>query len=215
MKALSLPKGLGCVVCLGAHPDDIEIGAGATIAALRLQNPSTFFQFIVMAGSPIRADEARSSVKALLGAQGDIVIGEFTDGFVPYESPGDVKRFVRSALPTSDVDLVIAPQTTDRHQDHRFVGELAGQLFRDQMILGYEIVKYDGGLAAPNLYVPLTSEQAHGKVAHLGEFFPSQAPHHWFREDAFLGLMRIRGIESNADSGYAEAFVTAKVVVQP
>ncbi|MCL1594632.1 MAG: hypothetical protein M3132_09800 [Actinomycetia bacterium] len=213
MNGFSFPSDLSSVVCLGAHPDDIEIGAGGLVASLRGGYPDATFRFIVVTGSEERTAEAGVSATMLLGTNGSIVVGEFTDGFVPYENPGDVKRFVRSALPTGGIDLVIAPQLSDRHQDHAFVAALAGQLFRDQVILGYEIAKFDGGLDAPNLYVPLSSMEASAKVAHLKESFPSQLGHHWFTDDAFLALMKLRGIESNAPEGFAEGFVTTKMVV--
>ncbi|NHZ70820.1 MAG: PIG-L family deacetylase [Proteobacteria bacterium] len=213
MKGFSFPPDLKSIVCLGAHPDDIEIGAGGLVSSLRRRFPDATFRFVVVTGSEERTAEALASADGLLGDRGDIVVGDFTDGFVPYENPGDVKRFVRSALPSGTVDLVIAPQPDDPHQDHSFVAALAGQLFRNQVILGYEIAKFDGGLTAPNLYVPLSSSEATDKVAHLRASFPSQLGHHWFSDDSFLGLMRLRGIESNAPDGYAEGFVTAKMVI--
>lgn len=213
MRTLRFPSDLRSVVCLGAHPDDIEIGAGATTTMLAHQNPEAEFRFVILTGSDERKKEAISSASDLLGDRVKVAIGSFSDGFVPYKAPADAKHFVRSSIPAAGVDLVIAPQLDDRHQDHRFVAELAVQLFREQPILGYEIVKYDGGLVAPNIYVPLTESAAHAKAEHVLRYFPSQAQHRWFTPDALVGLMRIRGIEANAPEGYAESFVSHKIVL--
>ena len=49
------------------------------------------------------------------------------------------------------------------------------------------------------------------KVALLTESFQSQRDKHWFDEELFLGLMRIRGMEAVSPTGYAEAFTCRKV----
>jgi len=213
MKAFHFPSDLQSVVCLGAHPDDIEIGAGATIATLAKCFPEAIFRFIILTGSDTRKQEAAAAAREILGDRVEVLIESFSDGFVPYDDAAAAKRFVRSSMPSGPIDLILAPQLEDYHQDHRYLAEIARQLFRDSVILGYEVVKYDGGLASPNVYVHVTKEVAKKKVVHLLRSFPSQTDHHWFTEDAFLGLMRIRGIESRAPEGYAEAFVSSKVVL--
>jgi len=215
MQPFRFPAGLRTVVCLGAHPDDIEIGAGATISSLAEHVPEATFRFIILTGSDERRVEATSSATSLLGDRVEIVVGPFTDGFLPYEAPADAKRFVKTQIPDDSVDLVFAPQLEDLHQDHRFLAEVAGQLCRDTIILGYEIVKYDGGLTPPNVYVPVTESAARRKASHLRTAFPSQSNRQWFTEGAFLGLMRLRGIESNASDGYAEAFRSSKLILGP
>jgi LmbE family N-acetylglucosaminyl deacetylase len=212
MNVFRFPSDLRSVVCIGAHPDDIEIGAGATIASLARMFADTTFRFVILTGSKDRKQEAVASAEALLDGRVEVTFGSFDDGYLPYGEPAAVKQFLRSSLRSGPVDLVLAPQVDDRHQDHRYLGELATQLFRDSPILGYEIAKYDGGLVSPNVYVQITEEGAQEKTTHLHRFFPSQADHHWFTDDAFLGLMRVRGIESHAPEGYAEAFVSSKVV---
>lgn len=213
MNLFQFPQDLKMIMCLGAHPDDIEIGAFATIRFLAERYPDSQFRFVVLSGSGERRDEAVSSATALLGDRVDVVVGPFNDRSLPYDDPSEVKRFVRSEIPSGGVDLVIAPQLDDRHQDHRFIAELATQLFRDQPILGYELLKYDGGLVPPNVYLPVSKHTARQKAESIRRYFPSQADHHWFTEDAFMGLMRVRGVEANAAQGYAEAFVSTKMVI--
>lgn len=42
--------------------------------------------------------------------------------------------------------------------------------------------------------------------------FESQRSKHWFQKSTFEGLMRLRGMECNAPSGYAEGFYCRKLV---
>jgi LmbE family N-acetylglucosaminyl deacetylase len=108
---------------------------------------------------------------------------------------------------------VFGPCRTDAHQDHRFVAELLGEVCRQQPILGYEIVKYDGDLGRPNFYVPLTRETAESKAAHIRAHFGSQAAKPWFSDETFMSIMRLRGIEAGAPNEYAEAFFAPKLTV--
>jgi len=213
MKTLGFPADVSEVVCLGAHPDDIEIGAGGTIITLATRFPTARFRFAILTGSDTRQQEARTSAARLLGERVSVSIGGFNDAFVPYDDPASVKRFISGSVGAFSPDLVLAPQRDDLHQDHSFVGDVAGQVFRDSIILGYEIAKYDGGLVPPNVYVHLDRGIANSKVQHIKDAFPSQRDHAWFTDDAFTALMRIRGIESNAPGGYAEAFVSSKLVL--
>lgn len=213
MNTFRFPTEVRSVVCLGAHPDDIEIGAAGTIIGLASAYPEATFHFIIVTGSVLRQEEARASASRLLDDRVTVTVGGFADAFVPYEDPAGAKRFISSAGRSASPDLVLAPQRDDLHQDHRFVGEVAGQIWRDCMILGYEIAKYDGGLAAPNLYMPLDRATVEYKVEHIMDAFPSQRTQAWFTEDAFRSLMRLRGIESKSPSGFAEAFVCSKMVL--
>lgn len=212
MRSFGFPGGLRSVVCLGAHPDDIEIGAGGTIAAIADAEPEATFTFVVFSGTPERAVEAVGSAEGLLGNRVVVHVGDFEDSYIPYRDPAGAKDFLRSVAP-ADADLVIAPSAHDAHQDHRFVAQLAGEVLRNHATLGYEIAKYDGDLGQPSVYVPLGEREANAKVGHLHTHFASQRDKPWFDRESFLGLMRLRGIEAKAPDGYAEAFYASKIVM--
>ena len=78
--------------------------------------------------------------------------------------------------------------------------------------LEYEIPKYDGDLGSPNVFVHLDQATCQRKVQGIVETFQTQQNRHWFTADTFLALLRLRGIESAAPGGYAEAFYSRKVV---
>jgi len=201
------------IVCLGAHCDDIEIGAGATLLRLLAEHPGSSVTSVIASASPRRRAEAEAAAAAFAGGSAHTVrVGDFTENVLPTEFAA-VKTFVIDAVDPATTDLVFAPRFADRHQDHRVLAEIALQVFRDHPILRYEIAKYDGDLATPNVYVGLDDDHVERKIALLFAHFPSQAGRHWFDPDAFRGLMRVRGIECNLR--WAEGFDVDKSVWLP
>jgi LmbE family N-acetylglucosaminyl deacetylase len=202
------------LLTLGAHADDIEIGCGGTILRLVAEHPGLSVDWVVLSGEGERGGEAADSAAAFLQGAGEsrIEVERFRDGFFPYDGAG-VKRFFERLKSRVSPDLILAPRLEDRHQDHRLVAELAWNTFRDHVILEYEIPKYEGDLGQPSLYVPLAPQQAERKLELLSKHFPSQTDRSWFSDDSFLAILRLRGIESNAPSGLAEAFGARKLVL--
>lgn len=208
------PKDLKTVLCLGAHCDDIEIGCGGTILRLIQDYPHVRVYWVVFSSDPERAAEARRSADAFLqhAAGKDIRIREFRNGYFPTVA-ADIKDYFEELKAAIRPDVIFTHYRHDLHQDHRLVSELTWNTFRNHLILEYEIPKYDGDLGTPNLYVPLSEAVWRRKIATLMECFASQREKQWFTSETFAALMRLRGIESNSPSGYAEAFHGRKLVL--
>jgi len=203
-----------CVLCLGCHSDDIEIGCGGTILRLAEQHPGSRFHWVVLSAIGVRQAEAQRAANLFVGQmnlQGP-TLRSFSDSFMPFEG-AEIKKVFEELKPTVSPDLILTHFRNDAHQDHRLIAELTWNTFRDHLILEYEIPKYDGDLGQPNCYVPLSTELCEKKVRYLMDAFPSQRTKRWFEESTFLALMRLRGIECNAPSGYAEAFHLRKLVL--
>jgi LmbE family N-acetylglucosaminyl deacetylase len=200
------------ILVLGCHADDIEIGCGATLLSLLQHAPDVQVTWVVLGARDARADEARASAKAFLAGatQSTVAVHGFRDGFFPYVG-GEVKDVFEELKGAVDPDLVLTHTRHDLHQDHRLVCELTWNTFRNHLILEYEVPKYDGDLGTPNVFVPVSEELAREKARLVVEGFPTQQTKHWFDEELFLGLMRIRGTECASPSGYAEAFTGRKL----
>jgi LmbE family N-acetylglucosaminyl deacetylase len=203
------------VLCLGAHSDDIEIGCAGTLLRLQREGRKLEVTWAVLSADGRRSEEARRSAGAMLrgAASLEVVLGDLPDAHFPQEF-GKAKAFVAALRKRSDPDVVFTHRLEDRHQDHRLVAELTWQSWRDHLILEYEIQKYEGDLGQPNFFVPLARREAARKVAHLMRHFATQRSRDWFSEDAFNALMRLRGIECRAPSGFAEAFHVRKALLQ-
>ena len=195
------------VLAFGAHSDDLEIGCGGTLMRLSETYEALHVHWVVVGCE----EEAR----ALVGSDAlEVELGRFPDSFFPYRGE-DVKRFFEELKGRVRPDLIFTHYRDDLHQDHRLVCELTWNTWRDNLILEYEIPKYDGDLGRPNVFVHLDQATADRKVAHVLEHFPSQTVRHWFTDDLFRSLLRIRGMESNAPSGFAEGFYVRKLVFEP
>jgi LmbE family N-acetylglucosaminyl deacetylase len=206
-------SGLRHVVVAGAHCDDIAIGCGATLLAIREAFPQVTVSAFVLtgAGTPREAEE-RAALEAFCPGV-SVTIEDLPDARTPAHwsaAKQTLGMFSRSL--TAAADLVIGPHATDAHQDHRLLAELLVTEFRTQPIWGYEILKYESDLPHVTTYIPVSDAQARAKSALLHQHYPSQTGHAWFDEEAFLGLMRVRGAQCNAR--YAEGFVVAKSVIE-
>ena len=199
------------ILCIGAHCDDIEIGCGATLLKLIEQYEINMLKWVVFASNELRKKEAIASAKAFLKniPQKEIIVLNYRDAFLQYSSL-EIKEYFESIKANFQPHLVFTHYREDRHQDHRLLSDLTWNTFRNHLILEYEIPKYDGDLGQPNYFCQVSSAQAKRKTDILLEYFKSQKEKHWFDEETFLALMRIRGMESASPTRLAEAFYLRK-----
>ncbi len=201
------------VLCLGCHSDDIEIGGGGAILRLAEQYPDCNFHWVVFSATGVRETEARRAAELFAGSRvKTLLLKTFQDGFMPYVG-AEVKTIFEKELKQINPSLIFTHNGKDAHQDHRLISELTWNTFRNHLILEYEIPKYDGDMGQPSVFVPLETDVYQKKVRYIMDTFQSQRTKPWFQQDTFLSLMRLRGMECNAPSGYAEAFYCRKLVI--
>jgi LmbE family N-acetylglucosaminyl deacetylase len=199
------------VLCLGAHSDDIEIGCGGSLLQLFAGGRSLDVRWVVFSGNRSRAKEANESAAFWLepAQSRNVDLHDYRDGFFP-DAWAEIKKTFEGLKGSFEPDIIFTHYRDDLHQDHQIINQLTWNTFRNHFILEYEIPKYDGDMGSPNFYIPLAEKTAKAKTSALMEYFGSQNTKHWFCEELFLGLMRIRGMESCSQSGYAEGFYARK-----
>jgi LmbE family N-acetylglucosaminyl deacetylase len=202
------------VLCLGAHADDLEIGCGGTLLTLGGTGQPVAVTWVVFSAEGRRQQEARESAEVFLSRAKtkDVAVKGFRDGFFPYQGQ-DLKDEFEALKRRISPDVIFTHHRNDLHQDHRLISELTWNTFRDHLILEYEIPKYDGDLGSPNIFVELGESVAHRKVEGILTMFRTQLGKHWFSEDVFMALLRLRGMECAAADRYAEAFYGRKAVL--
>ena len=202
------------VLCRGAHSDDIEIGIGGTLLKLAKQASDLEIYWVVFSATGPRAEEARRSADDFLVgvARKQVKIGSFRESYFPSEWPA-IKDWFEEIKANFDPDVVFTHYRDDRHQDHRVLSDLAWNTFRNHLILEFEILKYDGDLGHPNVFVPLSEEFCARKIELLLKHFNTQSSKHWFTSDGFEAMHRVRGIECASATGRAEAFYCRKLVL--
>src|SRR3954465_15315162 len=198
------------LLCLGAHSDDMEIGAGGSILELLSGRRPVDVDWVVFSGDAAREKEARRSAALFLkGARSQrVIVKQFRDGFFPYEPA--IKQVFEDLKAGPAPDVVLTHFRDDRHQDHRVLSDLAWNTFRDHLVLEYEIPKYDGDLGSPNCFVALPKDICQRKIKHICDVFQTQSNKAWLTEVTFLAMLRLRGVECAAPEKYAEAFYCRK-----
>jgi len=103
--------------------------------------------------------------------------------------------------------LIFTHRIEDRHQDHRAVADLTWNTWRSHLILEYEIPKYDGDFASPNLFSPLTAALLDRKIETVIHRYRTQRDKHWFHPDLFRSVAAsgdgVRAPESLAEGSTA------------
>jgi LmbE family N-acetylglucosaminyl deacetylase len=203
------------ILCLGAHCDDIAIGCGGTLLDLAHRYPAAELLWVVLTSTEERAEEELKAADALLheAVEKRVIIKAWKDGFLPYQG-SQVKEFFEELKPTFSPDLIFTHYRGDAHQDHRLVCELTWNTYRHHLILEYEIPKYDGDIGSPNVFVPLDEAICRRKIDYILGAFHSQHGKHWFSRELFSSILRLRGMEVNAVSGYAEGFYCRKAILR-
>ena len=205
---------LSTILCLGAHADDIEIGCGGTLLKLLAEYKPAEVHWVILGANERRAEEARQSAELFLGdaTESRLTVKSFRDTFFPYEG-ARIKEYFRQLQSEVSPDVVFTCRREDMHQDHRLVAELTWNAFRNHLIFEYEIPKYEGDLGAPNIFVPLDKPTCQKKVDYIDRAFQSQHDKPWFADETFWSLLRIRGVECNSPSGYAEGLHCRKLTI--
>ncbi len=200
------------ILCLGAHCDDIEIGAGGTLLKIISEYKIGKVLWEVFASNEARKAEAESSAEKFLAdvAGKKVNVHSYRDGFLPFQAQ-EIKEYFESLKTEISPDLILTHYRNDLHQDHRLINQLTWNTWRDHLILEYEIPKYDGDMGVPNFYVSLDENHVARKSNILIESFASQRSKHWFSDETFRALPRLRGVE--AATVFAEAFYARKIIV--
>jgi LmbE family N-acetylglucosaminyl deacetylase len=200
------------ILLLGAHSDDIEIGAGATILSLIAGGADLDIMWCVLSGGADRQAEARASAAEFLASspRAEVEILGFRDGFFPQQGE-QIKGWFETLKTRRNPDIIFTHYRDDAHQDHREVCRTTWNTFRDNLILEYEIPKWDGDLGQPNIFMPIAPSTLERKIILLERHFKSQHSKHWYDLETFRGLARLRGNECRAPERYAEAFYSRKL----
>ena len=151
----------GQAVFIGAHSDDIEIGAGGTLVKLLERNWDVFACIVTDETDPLvaaaRRREALESCATLgLRPQQVFFLG-LSDGYVTVTREG-VDR-LRAAIKQHNIqpELVFTHSHADCHNDHRAVCELVHAAFRQKVILGFPIINsLNETLFIPQVYCDIT-----------------------------------------------------------
>ena len=198
------------MLCLGAHSDDIEIGCGGTVLQLLDARPDLEVDWVVLTAPGERADEASASAERFLTGAGETGCASraFGSAISPISQRLGVVR--RPGRDRSRPGVVPVARRRPPGPSHR--SELVGNTSRNQLVLEYEIPKFDGDLGRP--LCTSISRNGMPRRSWRGSLrdFPARSGREWFTDETFRALLRLRGDREPRPSGLAEAFHCSKLV---
>jgi LmbE family N-acetylglucosaminyl deacetylase len=212
------------ILAVGAHPDDIELGCGATLALFKQRGHEVYLLVLTKgeaSGDPkLREKECEQSARTL-GADkvffGNLEDTKIADGV---ETIMAIERLIKELKP----NIIFAHSPKDGHQDHRNVGLAAISAARNSK----KVLLYESPAALreflPQVFVDVTSTfdiklealKAFGtqvsKVYFKGQNLNHKAHRIPYVSNASEGLARYRGFQAGVT--LAEAFEVGKFVLE-
>ena len=189
---------------LGAHPDDIELGAGATIAKATSHGVTCFAGiFSTFKDSQASFNLIEESLSALKILGVNKVNTRFFD--FPVRNFPDYRQQILQTIIDNygdDFDTIFVPSSSDIHQDHAVISKEALRVFKFSSILGYEL-PWNISDDKKNVYNRITQEHLDLKISAL-EKFDSQRERFYMSPSATQVIASFRGLQIK--SQYAEAF---------
>jgi LmbE family N-acetylglucosaminyl deacetylase len=204
------------VLCFSPHPDDIEFGAGATLAKHR----GEFTGRVVVLSDRSRtrgesrndADQHRAA--ATLGLPADAVsfvdelgygIDRFKIRFFATEENRDLLRQLATrAIKEFEPDVIFVPALLETFQDHSALAEEVVRIARGRYIIfGYEVPKHNRHFQ-PSVFVNIDEAQLQAKIDAV-QCFSEFDNRYYFEPDAIRALARMRALQAGY-FGLVEAF---------
>ncbi len=203
----------GRVLFVGPHPDDVELGCGATIAKLVDNGVSEDLFYVVI--SPAIEDPRNKNIinelysaASVLGLKRNNIVVLNYPRRILHEYRQDIRHSLIKLVKDISPDFIFTTTPDDLHQDHAVIGEEVLRLFRRHSIIGYEVIR-SSLYFIPNMYVKLSGEHVKRKIDALMQY-KSQLDRYYFKPDVIESLARMRG--SQIETTYAEAFKVLRLV---
>lgn len=191
------------IIAFGAHPDDIEIGAGGTLARHVAQGDRVMM--VVMTGGEQGGADSKTRVKELHDSAKILGIHEVTclgypDTNIP-ETPEVVKK-LDEIVAKWKPERAYIPFTREIHQDHRRTSEQSLVACRNLP----QILMYEGPSTFPDFevhyWIDITKTIDKKCVAIAA--YGSQGEKEILKIDAIRSLNRFRAFQARGT--YAEGF---------
>jgi len=201
------------VLAIGAHPDDIEFGAGATLLHYREQGCRTYGLVLTNGErgngndgeTDSRTREARQSAQVI--ALLELRLLSFPDTRL-HICKADVRRVIESALRELSPDVILTHTPHDVHSDHKTVFEVTREAARG----AYTILCYENPNTPPEFkpdYFVDVSDYLDDKIKALARH-KTQSQKPYTDPKVIRAAAAFRGAQARVK--YAEAFETLRVL---
>jgi len=202
---------------IGPHPDDIELGMGATIHKFRRLGVGVHAVVLSDARQSLPKDVTASILRnECLEALSTLSVSEDNVSFFDFQ----VRRFSERRQDILEVlveynrritpDLVFCPSLSDTHQDHAVVAQESVRAFRQTTVFSYELPWNNMGFN-PTVSLQVSQLDLAKKEESLSKYV-SQRHRPYFEIGLLTGLARLRASVSACE--FAEVFEVIRMVAE-
>jgi LmbE family N-acetylglucosaminyl deacetylase len=198
-------------VCfIGAHPDDIELGAGALIAQIADQ---TDIRCVTLSDNQKNPDlhhlveEHYASMAALGVPKEKVILGQFETRLFPHYRQ-EILEYMIQLNKDFKPDIVFVHTRADIHQDHGTITEEALRAFRGTTVLGFDVIRSSYGFF-PNFLIEVSESDVEKKINALNQYTTYASRYYFNAELTRATLVRYGAI---AERPYAEGFDILRVI---
>lgn len=198
------------ILCIGAHPDDIELGCGGTLIKAARAGHRIFMYVATRgeaSGSPVqRTQESMTSADYIRAER--LWVDNFQDSKITVSS--ELINRIEYLIHQTDPDVIFTHTAEDYHHDHRAISEATLEASRNtQNVLAYEIPitkKFE-----PQVFYDI-SDVLEEKV-ELIRVFESQRMKLFTKANAVTGLANYRAFQNrlNGTINAVESFEVVKM----
>ena len=200
------------VLCLGAHPDDIELGAGAFLHHILPENEVLCVTLSDNQMNPALnniVDEHYASFEKLGLCKDNVIVEKFETRKFP-EQRQEVLEYLLRLRREYKPDLILTHTRSDIHQDHNVVTEESLRAYRGTTVLGFDVVRSSYGFF-PHFLVGVTEADVEAKLAALSEYKTYHDKYYF--DPALLRATMVRH-GALAEKPYAEGFDILRIVAE-
>jgi N-acetylglucosamine malate deacetylase 1 len=198
-------------VCfVGAHPDDIEIGAGALIAHIANQTEVLCVTLSDNKKNPDLqnvVDEHRRSMAVLGVPSANLLVGTFETRRFP-QLRQEILEYLIDLNRSFKPEIVFVHTKSDIHQDHLTTTEEALRAFRGTTVLGFDVIRSSYGFF-PNFLVEVSADDVEKKIQALSEY-RTYANRYYFNPDITRATLVRSG--ALAERPFAEGFDILRII---
>jgi len=198
------------VLLLSPHTDDVELGAGGTVAKLLEEGHELYWVVFSTCEDSLPENLPKDTLKKeflevlkRINFKGNYKIYNFkVRNF--FKNRQEILEELVKLRKEFKPDLVITPSSNDFHQDHYVIAmESIRAFIKHSNIIGYEI-PWNNIKIPLNFFVSLSKNHIEKKIEMLNCYKSQFNLRNYFSKDFIFGLAKVRGVQLNSE--YAEAF---------
>jgi len=200
------------ICCIGAHPDDIELGCGALIADIVDQTNVICVTLSDNQKNPDLSnlvDEYYASMDILGVKRENALLYDFTTRRFP-AARQEILEVMLELKRKYHPEVVLVHTSQDIHQDHKTVTEEALRAFRGTTVLGFDVLRSSYGFF-PDFLVQVSEEAVNKKIQAL-QAYKTYADKYYFDENIIHATAIRHG--ALAERPFAEGFDILRIVGQ-